>query len=109
MEYIEVNISSTTSSEVRLIKSDSPDMNPQIFLPREEDHLYSVDHDPSSSRFLIESNWKALNFRLLETNLNDSSDKNKWKELIPHREQVLLQSVIPFPDHLIIMERENGL
>ena len=109
MEYIEVNISSTTSSEVRLIKSDSPDMNPQIFLPREEDHLYSVDHDPASSRFLIESNWKALNFRLLEANLNDSSDKNKWKELIPHREQVLLQSVIPFPDHLIIMERENGL
>ena len=109
MEYIEVNISSTTSSEVRLIKSDSPDMNPQIFLPREEDHLYSIDHDPASSRFLIQSNWKALNFRLLETDLNNSSDKNKWKELIPHREQVLLQSVIPFPDHLIIMERENGL
>ena len=109
MEYIEVNISSTTSSEVRLIKSDSPDMNPQIFLPREEDHLYSVDHDPASSRFLVESNWKALNFRLLETNLNNSSDKNEWKELIPHREQVLLQSVIPFPEHLIIMERENGL
>ena len=109
MEYIEVNISSTTSSEVRLIKSDSPDMTPQTFLPREEDHLYSIDHDPASSRFLIESNWKALNFRLLETDLNNSSDKNKWKELIPHREQVLLQSVIPFPDHLIIMERENGL
>ncbi len=109
MEYIEVNISSTTSSEVRLIKSDSPDMIPQIFLPREEDHLYSVDHDPASSRFLIESNWNALNFRLLETDLNNSSDKNEWKELIPHREKVLLQSVIPFPDHLIIMERENGL
>ena len=109
MEYIEVNISSTTSSEVRLIKADSPNMNPQIFLPREEDHLYSVDHDPASSRFLVESNWKALNFRLLETNLNNSSDKNEWKELIPHREQVLLQSVVPFPEHLVIMERENGL
>ena len=109
MEYIEVNISSTTSSEVRLIKSDSPYMTPQIFLPREQDHLYSIDHDPASTRFLIESNWKALNFRLLETDLNNSSDKNKWKELIPHREQVLLQSVIPFPNHLIIMERENGL
>ena len=109
MEYIEINISSTTSSEVRLIKSDSPYMTPQIFLPREQDHLYSIDHDPASTRFLIESNWKALNFRLLETDLNNFSDKNKWKELIPHREQVLLQSVIPFPDHLIIMERENGL
>ena len=109
MEYIEVNISSSTSSEVRLIKSNDPTMEPEIFLVREPDHLYAVDHDPASSRFLIESNWKALNFRLLETSVDSFQDKTKWKELIPHREDVLLQSVLPFSNHLVIMERENGL
>ena len=109
MDYIEVNISSTTSSEVRLIDSKFPETQPEIFLTREKDHLYSVDHDPSSSRFLVESNWQAINFRLLETNLENSKDKDQWKELIPHREDVLLQSVVPFPNHLVIMERENGL
>ena len=109
MNYIEVNISSTTSSEVRLIDSKFPETQPEIFLTREKDHLYSVDHDPSSSRFLVESNWQAINFRLLETNLENSKDKGQWKELIPHREDVLLQSVVPFPNHLVIMERENGL
>ena len=109
MDYIEVNISSTTSSEVRLIDSKFPETQPEIFLTREKDHLYSVDHDPSSSRFLVESNWQAINFRLLETNLENSKDKGQWKELIPHRESVLLQSVVPFPNHLVIMERENGL
>ena len=109
MDYIEVNISSTTSSEVRLIDSKFPETQPEIFLTREKDHLYSVDHDPSSSRFLVESNWQAINFRLLETNLENSEDKGQWKELIPHREDVLLQSVVPFPNHLVIMERENGL
>ena len=109
MDYIEVNISSTTSSEVRLIDSKFPKTQPEIFLTREKDHLYSVDHDPSSSRFLVESNWQAINFRLLETNLENSKDKGQWKELIPHREDVLLQSVVPFPNHLVIMERENGL
>lgn len=84
-------------------------MEPVIFYKREKNHLYSIDHDPSSDRFLIESNWNALNFRLLETNLEESNEKDKWKELIPHRDDVLLQSVIPFPDHLVIMERENGL
>ena len=49
------------------------------------------------------------NFRLLETSLENSKDKDQWKELIPHREDVLLQSVVPFPNHLVIMERENGL
>ena len=109
MDYIEVNISSTTSSEVRLIDSKFPETQPEIFLTREKDHLYSVDHDPFSARFLVESNWKAINFRLLETNLENSKDKGQWKELIPHREDVLLQSVVPFPNHLVIMERENGL
>ena len=109
MDYIEVNISSTTSSEVRLIDSKFPETQPVIFLTREKDHLYSVDHDPSSSRFLVESNWQAINFRLLETSLENSKDKGQWKELIPHREDVLLQSVVPFPNHLVIMERENGL
>ena len=109
MEYIEVNISSSTSSEVRLIKSNDPTMEPEIFLVREPDHLYAVDHDPASSRFLIESNWKALNFRLLETSDDSFQDKTKWKELIPHREDVLLQSVLPFSNHLVILERENGL
>ena len=109
MDYIEVNISSTTSSEVRLIDSKFPETQPEIFLTREKDHLYSVDHDPSSSRFLVESNWQAINFRLLETSLENSKDKGQWKELIPHREDVLLQSVVPFPNHLVIMEREGGL
>ena len=109
MDYIEVNISSTTSSEVRLIDSKFPETQPEIFLTREKDHLYSVDHDPSSSRFLVESNWQAINFRLLETSLGNSKDKDQWKELIPHREDVLLQSVVPFPNHLVIMEREEGL
>ena len=47
-------------------------MEPEIFLPRENDHLYSVDHDPASDRFIIESNWEAINFRLLETKLKGS-------------------------------------
>ena len=109
MDFVEINISSTTSSEVRLIRAEDPEMEPEVFLPRENDHLYSVDHDPASDRFLIESNWEAINFRLLETKLKDSGNKKKWNELIPHREEVLLQSVIPFPQHLVIMERENGL
>ena len=109
MDYIEINISSTVSSEVRLLKANEPLNQPRTFLQREKDHLYSVDHDPADDRFIVESNWNAINFRLLETSLENSQDKNGWKELIPHRDDVLLQAVIPFPDHLVVMERQNGL
>ncbi len=109
MDYIEINISSTTSSEVRLLKANEPLNEPRTFLQREKDHLYSVDHDPADDRFIVESNWDAINFRLLETSLENSPDKNLWTELIPHRDDVLLQAVIPFPGHLVVMERQNGL
>ena len=109
MDYVEINISSTTSSEVRLIRSKNPKEKPKIFLAREKDHLYSVDHDPADDRFLVESNWNAINFRLFESEIKNSKNKNKWKEIIPHRKDILLQSVIPFPEHLVVMERENGL
>ena len=109
MDYIEINISSTTSSEVRLLKANEPLNKPRTFLQREKDHLYSVDHDPADDRFIVESNWEAINFRLLETSLENSQDKDLWTELIPHRDDVLLQAVIPFPDHLVVMERQNGL
>ncbi|RZO91585.1 MAG: S9 family peptidase, partial [Gammaproteobacteria bacterium] len=109
MQFIEVNISSTTSSEVRLIDSESPEESPYIFLKRESDHLYSIEHDPENNRFLIETNWLAKNFRLMAVDLKKSSYKDEWNELIPHREDILLQSALAFPDHLVIMERKNGL
>jgi len=109
MEYIEIYISSTTSSEVQLIEANSPNNKPEAFLVREPDHLYSIEHDPEDNRFLVETNWLAKNFRLMASSIDDSSSKDKWQELIAHRQDVLLQSVLPFPEHMVIMERENGL
>ena len=73
MQFIEINISSTTSSEVRLINSDTPEESPYIFLKRESDHLYSIEHDPEDNRFLVETNWLAKNFRLMTIDLEKST------------------------------------
>tara|TARA_B100001123_G_scaffold83853_1_gene95951 strand:+ start:2333 stop:4399 length:2067 start_codon:yes stop_codon:yes gene_type:complete len=107
MKYIEINISSTTSSETLLIDANNPESKASIVLEREEDHLYSIEDD--ADRLIVLTNWKAKNFRLMETNLKDSSSKANWKELVPHRENVLLQSFLSFPLNLVLMEREQGL
>ncbi len=106
-EYIEINISSTTSSETLLIHAKEPLSDPIKVLNREEDHIYSVEDD--GERLIILTNWKAKNFRLMETTLKESSLKDKWKELIPHRKKVLLQSFLSFPKNIVILEREEGL
>lgn len=107
MDFIEIYISSTTSSETLLIRASNPKESPSVILSREENHLYSAEHD--GNRLLILTNWKAKNFRLMSVVLDQSKTKNKWKEIIPHREEVLLESFISFPLNIVVLERENGL
>ena len=109
MQFIEIDISSTTSSETLLLKSSNPLESPAIFFPRVLNHLYSVEHDPEHNRFLIHTNWKAKNFRLMETDLPKSKKRSQWQEIIPHKDSVLLQSVLSYPKNIVLMERESGL
>ena len=104
---------STLSSEHRYLPVSDPMGDFKVFLPREEEHEHSVQHVPGEDgkpgRWYIVTNWKALNFRLMECREGEESDKRKWKEVIPHREDVLLEEVEVFRDHLVITERREGL
>ena len=106
-KYIEINISSSTSSEVRLIESSKPNMDPKIFHPRQKNHLYSIEDD--NDRFLILTNWKAKNFRLMESTLDNSASRSQWKELIPHDPKIFIQSFLTFPSKIALRQRAQGL
>lgn len=105
-KYIFIYSSATLSSEARMIKADEPDAEFKVFQPRIKDVLYSVI--PLEDKFLILTNWKAQNFRLMECPL-DKTGKENWKEVIPHRKDVLLEGVEEFKDFVVIAERKNGL
>jgi len=108
LKFIEINISSTDSSETLLIDTQRPEKKPSVVYPREKDHLYSVEDD--TDRLLILTNWKAKNFRLMEVKLSKSViSKKNWNELVPHREDVLLQDFLAFPKNIVLLERERGL
>ena len=105
-DYIMIVSSSTLSTEFRYIKAGSPSDSFRIFHPREKDMRYSVDHH--GNKFYILTNWDATNFRLMETPVN-STGKDNWKEVIAHRNDVLLSRIEIFDDHLVLSERKNGL
>ncbi len=105
-KYIFLLTSSTLSSEVLYIPSDKPVSKFKVFHAREKDHLYSV-YD-GGDVFYVLTNWKAKNFRLMQVDLKKTQKKN-WKELIPHRTDVLIDGVRVFKDYMVISERTNGL
>ena len=68
--------------------------------------LYQVT--PLDNKFLIYTNWKANNFRLMECPLG-KTDSTSWKEVIPNRKDVLLSDVEEFKNFLVLTERKSGL
>ncbi|MRJ11326.1 S9 family peptidase [Ornithobacterium rhinotracheale] len=106
LDYILIYSSATTSSEERFIKASEPFSEFQVFQKRRKDVLYSVV--PLEDRFLIMTNDQAENFKLMQCPLDKTSVEH-WQEIIPHRSDVLLESVEEFKDFLVITERFNGL
>ncbi len=105
-QYIFIVSQATLSAELRMIKADQPDADFKIFQPRMKNILYDIV--ALDDRFLIRTNWNALNFRLMECPL-DKTDSSNWKEVIPHRNDVLIQGIEEFKDFIVINERKNGL
>lgn len=105
-EYVMIGSFQTLSSEYRFADADDPTSSFKVFLPREANHEYHVYH--YGDRFYVRTNYEAKNWRLVETPV-DATGKENWKEVIPHRNDVLLEGVEIFKDYLVLEERKDGL
>ena len=105
-KYIIIRNSSTLVSDYHILAADNPEGKFRHFSPRETEHEYNIDH--YGDEFYIVTNWDANNFRLMKTTEQETSKEN-WREVIPHRDDVLLQGIELFRDNLVVSEREAGL
>ncbi len=104
--YIIIGSSQTLIKEYRYIKANEPLSEFKVFLERQDDHEYGIDH--YGDHFFITTNWEAKNFRLMKCPLEDTR-QSQWQEVLPHREEVLLEGVEIFRDYMVVDERINGL
>ncbi|EEZ6201123.1 TPA: oligopeptidase B [Escherichia coli] len=102
--YVVIHLASPTTSEVRLLDAEMADAEPFVFLPRRKDHEYSLDH--YQHRFYLRSNRNGKNFGLYRTRMRD---EQQWEELIPPRENIMLEGFTLFTDWLVVEERQRGL
>lgn len=105
-KYILIGSHQTLSTEYRYLEADDPGGAFRVFAPRRRDHEYHVDHYGDS--FYIRTNLDARNFRLMKTPLARTAVSD-WREVVPHRADVLLEDVEIFKDHLVVVERREGL
>jgi len=87
--YVAISLAATTHSETRLLDADRPTAPDRVVLPREPDHLYSLDH--LDGRFVIRSNAGARNFRLVEVAEAKVADRTAWRDVIPASADTLVE------------------
>lgn len=105
-KYIIVTSYSKNSSEVRFLNANKPDTKLNLILSRKPEVQYFVDN--IGKNFYIRIDDLGKNFRLVTAPVENPNQEN-WKEIIPHRKDVMLEDVSCFEDHFITTERHNGI
>lgn len=102
---------SFTSTETRVCPAADPHGAWRLIAAREKDHEYQVDHGrgPDGDVFYIRTNGGGRrNFRLVTAPVRDPAPA-RWREILPHRDDVMLEDVEAFARHYVVHEREDGL
>jgi oligopeptidase B len=105
-KYIFTNHHSSRWTEMRFLPADEPEGQLRVVSPRKDGVEYLAAHHQGS--FYIVTNDRAENFKLVKANV-EQPDIEHWEEVIPHREDVLIDYVDTFEDYLVLYERRNGL
>ena len=110
--FVLIESSSKLTSETWFVPTDAPGQPPALVAPREHEHEYSVEHhdnERSGDRFLIVTNVDgARNFKLVAAPVADPGRTN-WVDVLSPRDDVRLDAVNAFVDHLVLSERADGL
>jgi oligopeptidase B len=106
-EYIMIGSTSTMTSEYQFLPSNRPKGEFETIQKRVRGLEYDVAH--FEDNFYISTNAdNSTNFKLVKAAVSSPSKKN-WIDVLPHREDILLEGVELFRDFMVVSERINGL
>jgi oligopeptidase B len=101
--FIMIEAISSTTSETRVVPSESPDRTPSVLLPRNPGVRYRAEHH--RSQWLVVTDEGAPNGRLISFEPGAVSEAS---ELIPHDPLTKVGRVLPFARHLVVTGRRHG-
>jgi oligopeptidase B len=106
-KYLLIHTQSTVSSEVWYADSAASKLVFKMFLPRERDHEYQVEH--ANGRWIVRTNFQAKNFRIVEVARGAEGDRARWKDIVAHRDDAFVDAYDVSRNFLTIEEHSGGL
>jgi oligopeptidase B len=104
-KFLMLFMGSHTTSEIRYLPADRPAGEWKTLLSRKQDREGQADHRGGLFYMLV--NDKGRNFRLV-TVPDNAATGSSWKELIAHRDDVMLEGIDCFKDHYVVSERKDA-
>lgn len=98
---------STNTREFRFMDANDPASELRILQPRVEGLDYNAAHHKGKF-FIVHNNDGAKNFKVSVAAVESPGMEN-WREVIPHREDVLVDHVDTFDQYIVVHERKGGL
>ncbi|MEL6372650.1 MAG: S9 family peptidase [Pseudomonadota bacterium] len=105
--FITIGTGDHQTDEIHLIDADAPESAPVLVTAREPGHEYAVDHHDGDLVILTNSGG-AVDFRICRAPVS-APGPDHWVEIIPPKPGRLILSATAYRDHLVRMEREDGL
>lgn len=107
-DFIFISSTSSTTSEYHYLSANKPLEKFKVFLPRQKDVEYHVDHHKAKF-FVMYKDREHPNSMVYEAPLTGFSDKSTWKVVIPHNDDIRIEDMEVFQDFLATSIRKNGL
>ena len=101
-----ISLGSQVTSEVWTLDAADPQARPRVVSARRQGHEYQVDHHGDT--LYIVSNDDAINFKLVAAPVA-APQRDNWRDVIPHRDDVKLDGVDLFARHMVLYERAGGM
>lgn len=105
--YIIIHTQSTVSTEVWYADAHAKKPEFKLFLARERDHEYQVEH--ANGQWIVRTNWQAKNFRIVSVAKGAEGDRAKWRDVVAHRGDAFVDAYDVSKRFLTIEEHSGGL
>jgi oligopeptidase B len=107
-KYLMIGSYAKLTNEYLLLSADDPKEKWRLFESRNRAEKLEYFPEHLDDRWYIRTNWKAENYRLMVCPEN-STPRENWKEVVPHRKEVLLEDLDLFRFGLVLSERKAGI
>lgn len=105
-KYLMIGSGSTDSAEWRWLDAGTPRGEWRVLLPRKKGHRYRFDHRGGS--FFVVTDDKGPNFRVVQVPVG-AADLVAGKEIVAHKDDVLVSGFDVFADFAVAVERAQAL